>query len=117
MDDRLLTAILFGLACGMVLGALTARSSNRREKVHGGLLAQLFHYLGAALIVSALPGVLATIVLGQGILRAVAVGAGFVLSSLAMLFVYAVFERGARAKLPAAQDDEWTAEKARTSGL
>jgi len=114
--DRLQTAILIGLACGAVLGALTARSSNRRDRVYGGALAHLFHYLGAAFFVSALPGVLATIALGQGIVRAVAVGVGFVLLSLAMLFVHALFERGAR---PAAvpQDEEWTAEKARTSGL
>lgn len=115
--DRLQIAILIGLAFGVVLGALAARSSARREKVYGGPLAQVFHYLGAALFVSALPGVLATVILGQGVLRAAAVGFGFVLLSLAMLLVYAVFERGARAGLPAAQDDEWTAEKARTSGL
>lgn len=115
--DRLLTAILIGLAFGVTLGALAARSSNRREQVRGGLPARVFHYLGAALFVSALPGVLAAVILGQGLLRAAAVGFGFVLLSLAMLFVYAVFERGARTGLPAAPDDEWTAEKARTSGL
>lgn len=115
--ERLQIAILIGLACGAVLGALTARSSNRRDRVYGGPLAHLFHYLGAAFFVSALPGVLATIVLGQGIVRAVAVGAGFVLLSLVTLFVYALFERGARPVVVSQQDEEWTAEKARTSGL
>ena len=115
--DRLQTAIFIGLACGLVLGILTARSSARRDKVRGGLLAHVFHYLGASLTVSALPGVLATILLGQGILRAVAVGAGFVLLSLAMLFIYAIFERGARTGISVPDDEGWTAEKARTSGL
>jgi hypothetical protein len=115
--DRLLTAILIGLACGLVLGVFTARSSARRDRVYGGVLAQVFHYLGAASFVSALPGVLAAVFLGQGVLRAAAVGFGFMLLSLALLLVYALFERGARARLPAAPAESWTADKARTSGL
>ncbi len=121
MDDKTLTAILVGLVFGGVLGILTARSSHRRDTVHGGTAAQFFQYLGAAFFVGIVPMILCSVFFIHppgGIGKLLLLGFGFALLSYGALLVYAVLERPAReAALAEAAHRGWTEEDARTSGL
>ncbi len=92
-------ALLIGLGFALVLGALTARSSARRSKIYGGTLAHVFHYIGAAGAVGVLPTVLASLILGQGFLRAVVMGLSFMAVGLIALVLFAMIEHPARPKL------------------
>lgn len=114
--EVLQNALLIGLAIGAVLGVVIVRASHREEAVRGGPLAHLFHFLGAALFAGTLPTVLTTVILGGGFLQAVATAFALVVISLALLLIYALFERPALEGAPV-EDSGWTAEKARTSGL
>lgn len=116
MIDPFLVPILIGLAIGTVAGVFVARTSARRQTIHGGTPAKLFHYLGAAVFVSALPAGLIELLTGRGFGGAILASVSLVLISFALLLVYALLERPALARLPS-DDDGWTAEKARTSGL
>jgi len=111
-----LQAFLIGAAFGLAGGWYIARVSHRRDPVQGGLLAQLFHVLGASAFISSLPGTLAALLLGGGLFTAVPLAFSFLGLSLLFLLIYSIFEAPARRDM-AAEDEAWTAEKARTSGL
>jgi hypothetical protein len=113
MDNAVL-ALLIGLACALGLGYFTARGSARREKIYGGQLALVFHYLGAAAMTGVLPVVLASLILGQGFGLAFPLGVSFLATSFVALLLFAVIERPARARH---QKHGWTEHDARTSGL
>jgi hypothetical protein len=95
MDNTIL-ASLIGLGFALVLGALTARSSARREKIYGGTVAHIFHYVGAAGAVGVLPTVLASLILGLGLLRAILMGLSFMAVGLIALVLFALVEHPAR---------------------
>jgi hypothetical protein len=112
--------LLVGLAFAVVFGFLTARSSNRREKIYGGLLAQIFHYIGAGSFVAVLPVVLTSLIVGGGFKLAFPLGIGFLATSLIALVVFAIFERPAleaAKRTLEAEDRGWTKEDAISSGL
>ncbi len=115
MNDSLLP-IVIGLIIGFIAGVFAVRTSEAKEKIYGGVPSKVFHYLGASLFISALPSTLLQLLSGRGFIGAITVSFSLVILALSMLFIYATFERPARAKLQAA-DEGWTAEKARTSGL
>jgi nitrate/nitrite transporter NarK len=95
MDNTIL-AVLIGIGFALVFGALTARSSARREKIYGGTLAHVFHYIGAAGAVGVFPTVLAGLILKLGFGRSVVTGFSFVIVSLVALFLFALVEYPAR---------------------
>ena len=97
MDNTTL-AVLIGLGFALVFGALTARSSARREKIYGGTLAHIFHYIGAAGAVGVFPTVLAGLILKLGIGRSIVTGFSFVIVGLIALFFFALVEYPARPK-------------------
>jgi hypothetical protein len=109
-------ALLVGLIIGGLLAIYVTRRSLREEKVYGGALAQVFHYLGALGFCMTLPTVLAVLVLRGGFGIAFPLGIGLVIASLIMLIIFAVIERPARPKITP-EDDVWTEEKARASGM
>ncbi|MFN8452590.1 MAG: hypothetical protein U0521_29285 [Anaerolineae bacterium] len=109
-------ALLVGLVLGGLLSLYVTPRSLREEKVYGGLPAQVFHYLGVLGFCMTLPTVLTAVILRSGFLPAVALGFGCVGAAFVALLVFAVFERPARAGI-APQEDIWTEEKARSSGL
>lgn len=115
--DRQPILLLIALVIGAALGAIVHRRAVADEKVHGGMPALLLHYLGAAVFSSALPAVLLTVLSGSGFLTAVAVGFGCFLIALLLLIAHAVVEQKPRAAAQLQQDDGWTAEKAKSSGL
>ncbi len=115
--DRLPILLLIALAVGAALGAVVHRRAIAEEKVHGGLPALVTHYLGAAVFSSALPAVLLTVFSGLGVLTAVVVGFSCFLVALLLLLAHAAVEQKPRAAAQLQEDEGWTAEKARSSGL
>ena len=107
-------ALGIGLAFALGLGILTARGSANRETIHGGALAQIFHYIGAAGVTGTLPVVLASLILGGGFELAFPLALSFMLTSLVSLVIFAAIEHPAKQK---AADQGWTEADARTSGL
>ncbi len=109
-------ALLVGLLIGGLLAIYVARRSLREEKVYGGIVAQVFHYLGALGFCMTLPTILTVLVLHGGFGTAFPLGIALVISSLIALFFFALVEHPARAKATP-EDDVWTEEKARASGM
>ena len=118
MDEKQVTTILIGLGIALVLGLLTARSSNRREPVYGGPLAHLLHYLGAGLFVAILPTVLTSaFIMRTGEMIPLLV-LGFFGAAYVALLLHAIIERPALLRARAQVEDHgWTEEDARNSGL
>jgi hypothetical protein len=117
--DNYPLALLIGLAVGVPLGAYLSLVSHRHEKVLGGTLAQIFHVIGAMAVASTPITVLATVFLGNGFWAAILTAFVLILIAFTALFVYAIFEQPAleREKAKHGDDQGWTAEKAKTSGL
>lgn len=118
MLQRELFVLALMAAFGVFFGWRTAQSSLKRDPIHGGPGAQLFHLLGAAAFVAVLPGVLCGLVLGVAH-SIVPLAIGLIITALLSMFAYAVFERPARAGIvtPLQEDRGWTEEDARKSGL
>jgi ribose/xylose/arabinose/galactoside ABC-type transport system permease subunit len=111
-------ALLVGIAFAIGLGFFTARSSNNREAIHGGSLAQLFHFIGAASFTGVLPVVLTSLILGGGFGLAFPLAVSFVAVSFVSLIVFAIIERPALNRYQLEhQERGWTEEDARSSGL
>lgn len=100
MDDALIQTLIFSGVFALIFGPLTARSAHRREPVRGGVIAQLFHLLGAIAFIAVLPGVLVSLIAGGGFRQAFPLGVALLLLSLALFVVFAVFERGAAPEDP-----------------
>jgi hypothetical protein len=114
--DKMQQAVLIGLAFGAVIGIYVARLSHDLDKIRGGTLAHIFHYLGVVCFVAVLPGVLASLILGGGFGLALPVGFGFVAASFIALVIYGAVEQPFRARL-VEEDRGWTEQDARSSGL
>ena len=113
---------------GLFFGALTMRSSNKREETHSSGIAQVFHYLSCSLMTGLTPFVLLTVIFvrpewveigGLWVAPLVQVlGIAVLLFALAvvLLIPFAHYERPA---IEATQRQEagWTREDAVASGL
>ncbi|MCU0513976.1 MAG: hypothetical protein MUE40_15575 [Anaerolineae bacterium] len=130
MDNVDLLSILGLVIFGLVFGVLTARSSNKREKLRGGAVARFFHFSACALMAALTPAVLVMAVFmhpewvtigGISIAPIVQMlGIAVALAALAVLLLipYALLEQPARAAWEQQQIDQgWTEKDARTSGL
>lgn len=118
--DRYPLALLIALAVGVPLGAYLSLVSHRHVKVLGGTPAQIFHVIGAMFIASAPVSALTVAFLGNGFVAAIVTALSFTLLGFLTLFIHAIFEQPAlkRAELQKSYDDDgWTAEKAKSSGL
>lgn len=113
MDNAQL-ALLIGLVAGLGLGVFTARSSARRQKIHSGAAAHLFHYIASAGVTGILPVVLASLILGGGFGLAFPLALSFMGVSLVSLVIFALIEQPARSRVVSRG---WTEHDARTSGL
>jgi len=92
MDENLLqTLIVAGLAA-IILGPMTARSSLRRQPIHGGLPALVLHLLGTAAFVTVIPGVLTALIVGGGFGLAFPFGVAMLLLSLLLFFLFGLLE-------------------------
>ena len=119
MDETVFVqALTISLVFGIVVGALTARSSHRREPIYGGVPAHVFHVAGAIAYAAVLPAVLSTLILGGGFRTAATLALTLVTTSLLTLMLFAVVERPVRnQRLNQRDESGWTEEDARTSGL
>ena len=109
-------ALLVGLIVGAFFAYFVARRSLREEKVYGGVLAQVFHFLGVLAFCMTLPTVITTLILHGGFGTAFPLGIGCVAAAFIALIIFAVIEQPARAKIEP-EDDAWTEAKARASGM
>ena len=109
-------ALLVGLIIGGLIAIYVTRRSLAQEKVYGGVLAQIFHFLGALGFCMTLPTVITVLFLHGGFGVAFPLGIGLVLTSLIMFVCFAAIERPARPRVTP-DDDVWTEEKARASGM
>lgn len=113
-----LKALLIGLGFAAVLGVLVARSSNRREKIYGGVVAQVFHYIGGGLFAATPIVVIVSLVLHGGFALAFPMAVGFLAASYAALVLFAIIENPAYKQALAKRVDKgWTEQDARQSGL
>lgn len=112
-------AILGLIVFGLVFGALTARSSMRREAITANSsLAKVSHYLAASILCTVTPSVLVSIfVLHLGFVGAVSVAVVMFAIALVLLLPYGILERPALEEKAKHQDQGWTKEDALTSGL
>jgi hypothetical protein len=116
--DRLVLDIIIAAIIGLALGWIVHQRAVQREKIYGGGAAAALHLLSAAAFCAALPGVLLSLLTGQGFLVAILFGFGCFILSFALMVGFAAIENAPRsAALAQTQDEGWTAEKAKTSGL
>lgn len=109
-------ALLVGLILGAIFAVLVSRRSLEEDAVHGGTPAKVFHFAGVVGFCATLPTVITALLLRGGFALAFPLGIGCVIAAFIALLIYAVFEHPAREGLEQ-DDDVWTEEKARTSGL
>jgi len=118
MTERELIVIAGLVIFGLIAGIFVSQTSKKREAIHGGMMADIFNYISSSIFAASTPTVLVCVlVLDTGIIVAIAMGLTLFLSSLAVLMLYAVFERPAILKAQKAEDTGWTEQDARTSGL
>ncbi len=109
-------AAIIGLALGIVFSFYVQRKSILEEKIYGGILAEVFHYLGCLGFCMTLPTVISAGLLRSGFLPSVALGFTCVGLAFVFLFLFAVVENPARAAVTPVEE-VWTEEKARASRL
>lgn len=119
MDSITLMLIVAGTVA-FTAGPLTARSTERREKIYGGTPARILNLIACMMFVAILPTVLTGLIVGHGV-GIVPVGFGILGVSLLATVGFAIIEKPARDRL-APQNQRsalstWTEEDARKSGL
>ncbi len=117
MNDTTITFLVV-VFCAVVFGPLTARSSNRREAIYGGVASQVLHLAACMSFVGMIPGVLAALITGAGFELAFPLALGLFALSVVILLAFALVEQEPRRiALEKEQAQGWTEEDARTSGL
>lgn len=105
----------------LIFGTLTARSSMRREKIHGGILPILFNWLASVVMLMVLPLILGSIFIGHNAGYGIVIGLLLLGLCGALLVLFAVFEKAPRdaylKTIVPKEDRGWTAEDALKSGL
>ncbi len=121
-----------GLAIfGLVVGTLTARSSDKRETIRtDNPVARFFHYLSCSIMSIIAPTVLVTVLIvhphwatigGIAIspfMQLIGIAVVLFVSAIVLLIPYGTFEKPALVAYAATQEDRgWTEKDARSSGL
>jgi hypothetical protein len=133
MDKAIYIIIL--VVMGLILGYTTSRSSNNREKIHGGTPSQILNYLASGIMAMLAPTVLCNIFFIhpnflQPVLPFLHEGSFFftlahivvivllmVGTALLLLMPFGAIEKPFLDKLAQREDKGWTKEDAETSGL
>jgi predicted MFS family arabinose efflux permease len=112
------SALLIGLAFGLVAGYFTARASERRETIYGGAASRIMHYITASLFTGLPIAVLLTAILGESWWRAILTALVLLVIVNISAYIFALFERPAREQaLTQKAQQGYTEADARTSGL
>lgn len=105
----------------LIFGTLTARSSMRREKIHGGTVAIIFNWIASVVMLMVLPLILGSIFIGHNAGYGIVIGLLLIGVCGILLVIFAVFEKAPRdaylKTLIPKEDKGWTAEDALKSGL
>ncbi|MCK6577718.1 MAG: hypothetical protein L6Q98_06400 [Anaerolineae bacterium] len=109
-------ALLIGLVLGGLLAILIVPRSLRSEAVRGGGGAKFFHAVGAILASAVFPTAVVALILRGGFGVAFPLAFGLAILAFVALIGYAVFEQPAHVS-GKSEEEVWTAEKAKTSGL
>jgi hypothetical protein len=118
MDDAIVKTLAVWLAFAVILGPLLTRSSIRRNAIHGGIVAHIFHFIGATALMTVIPTFIAALIFGGGGKIAIPFAIALALTSSLSMIIFAIAERPALEAYQKAQDDRgWTEEDARSSGL
>lgn len=118
MDNRTLVIVLGLVVFGLVFGALTARSSEKRLKIYGGSMSRLFNYLASSAMTALAPTALISIfVFRLEILQIVLVVAGIFAITFIFITLHAIIEKPALEQMKPVEDRGWTEQDAKTSGL
>ena len=105
MDDITITFLVV-LFCAVVFGPLTARSSNRRETIYGGAIAQVLHLAACMSFVGMIPGVLTALITGAGFELAFPLALSLFALSVVILMVFALIEAGTTPHCPRKRTDQ-----------
>lgn len=114
--DRSQIIILATLILALTFSWRTVHASVGREKIHGGGIARIFHYIGVTAYLGVVPSALLGTIFVGPLRLGIPLALTYLLIALIALFLYAVGERGARANLDL-DDRGWTEQDARSSGL
>src|SRR4051794_18982742 len=96
MSPVVITLLVGGIV-GLIMGFFVARKSAAEKPIQGGTLASVFHYLGPAASVGALPTVLnGTFVYRLGLFRDVPLALTMTGASEVCLLAYPYFEAQAK---------------------
>ncbi|MBK8134457.1 MAG: hypothetical protein KA401_04610 [Anaerolineae bacterium] len=118
--DSIPLMLIVATTVACIAGPLTARSTERREKIYGGTPARILNLIACMMFVAILPTVLTGLIVGHGV-GIVPVGFGILGISLLSTVGFAIIEKPARDRLaPKAQRsalNSWTEDDARKSGL
>jgi len=130
MNDTVYILIL--IVMGLGLAYTTSRSSNKREKIHGGAVSQVTNYLASGLLAMLAPTVLCNLFFihpdflgtvapfGWNITpfaHAIVIALTMVATALLLLIPFAITEKPFLDRLANQEDKGWTKEDAETSGL
>lgn len=114
--DPILIAVIVGVAFGLFVGGRIATRSESEETIYGGSTAKALHRLAATAFGGAFPAGLLTIFLAHSVVSGIVMAFAFVGTALLLMILFALVENGPR-QIALEDDQGWTAEKARTSGL
>jgi hypothetical protein len=113
----ILISCVIGVMVGIFVGRRVAERSEHEEKIVGGKLARFCHQLSCIAFTGGLPAGLGGLLLGTGFRDAVFLALGFLGVSFLSLLLHAFIEYPAKQKAKLEDDEGWTEQKARTSGL
>jgi CHASE2 domain-containing sensor protein len=116
LNTTFLIALSVGIIAGILIGSRVVQRSLKEKPIYGGAAANALHWLGCAAFTGGVPAGLVDILLERNVLAGILLAFCFIGVSFASLLVYGLIEQKPRA-LAEAQDQGWTAEKARSSGL
>ncbi|MBZ0306199.1 MAG: hypothetical protein K8I82_09040 [Anaerolineae bacterium] len=92
MTEEWMQVLAAGLVVGLVLGYFMQRESRKRKKIHGGPVAEIFHYLASSTISGLVPVIFIALFTGLNFWRIVGSGLSFSITTFLLLLVYAFFE-------------------------
>lgn len=118
MDEALRNTLIVWALFAVVFGPLLTRASIRLKPIHGGMLAHIFHFIGATAMVAVVPAVIAALVFGGGFKLAFPFALALMLGGLLAMVFFAIIEHPAMTAYEASRKDRgWTEQDARSSGL
>lgn len=118
MNENAPVIILGLIIFSLFFGALTARSSNRRQRIQSGTIAKAFHYISCSVMAGLTPTVLTSvIILEVPVLAALGTAVIMVGIAVILLMPFAMYEKPAIEEAQRAADTGWTEADARASGL